>query len=244
MDFLLNQSNGFKIEIFSKYHFLLILLTLLFVLWVIVSKEKFINMNTKVKKSIKLTLAIILIVNWIIRRGSFIYYGVYNWHNHLDINFCNFTSIMFLIYCLTGNKKLYTICYYMAFIGPLIAILIPSVTLKPLNYSFYSFIILHHLVFIFNFMFLYMENYKYRKEDLKNTSIFLIVYFLGIYIFNIFTGTKYNMPMGFVNNQIENTVFIKFLSFSNLTLFFSLIFVVIFLMLVAKKILKILNNND
>lgn len=180
--FLLNQNTNLIISIFSKYHIGLIILTFLLVCLIINNKEKFINMNEKKKKVLRYTLAGILIINFILRRGSFIYYGVYNWKYHLDINFCNFTSIMFLTYSLTGNKKIYEICYYMAFIGPFVSILCPSVNFSPLNYSFYSFIILHHIIFIFNIMFMYAEKLEYKKNALKKIIIFLVIYFSAIYL--------------------------------------------------------------
>lgn len=206
-NFFLNQNNDFVIELFSINHFLFIFVTFLLVLLIIINKEKFLNLKYNYKKMLRYTLAIILLINFILRRGSFIYYDVYNWQYHLDINFCNFTSILFFIYCITGSKKIYKVCYYFAFIGPLLSILIPSSNMSPLNYSFYSFIVLHHLVFIFNIMFMYIENYKYNKKDFIKTIWFLILYIIIIYIFNFFMNTIYNTPLSFVNiNILKNKV--------------------------------------
>lgn len=239
--FLLNQHTNLIISIFSKYHIGLIILTFLLVCLIINNKEKFINMNEKKKKVSRYTLAGILIINFILRRGSFIYYGVYNWKYHLDINFCNFTSIMFLTYSLTGNKKIYEICYYMAFIGPFASILCPSVNFSPLNYSFYSFIILHHTIFIFNIMFMYAEKLEYKKNALKKIIIFLVIYFSTIYLFDFIFNTTYNMPNSFLNKAILDNKVIKVCLNIKYLVMYSIVSINIF---IARKFLKYSRNSQ
>jgi len=237
-NFLLNQNYDLTIELFSKYHLLLILITFLICALIINNKELFVRMSYKKKKLTRIILAILLIINFVIRRGSFLYFDVYNWRYHLDINFCNFTSIMFIIYGLTGNNKIYNICFYMAFIGPLMAIVFPSVNLAPLNYSFYSFVILHHVVFIFNIMFMYIEKKEYKRSDAIKAIIFLGIYHLIIYIFNIFCGTNYNETLSFVNNSIQNNRLIIALTPYYLVRLTSHIIVEIALFIFANFILK------
>lgn len=239
--FFLNQNKNLFISLFSKYHISLIILTFLIVCLIINNKEKFLNINDKNKKILRYTLAGILIINFILRRGSFIYYGVYNWKYHLDINFCNFTSIMYLIYSLTGNKKIYEICYYMAFIGPFSSILCPSVDFSPLNYSFYSFIILHHIIFIFNIMFMYTEKLEYKKNALKKIIIFLVIYFSTIYLFDFIFNTTYNMPNSFLNKAILDNKVIKVCLNIKYLVMYSIVSINIF---IAQKFLKYVRNSQ
>lgn len=241
-DFLLNQHSGYEIHIFSVIHFVSIILVLSLALLIAKNKKMFINMQENNKKKLRYLLAIILIANLMIRRGSFLYYGVYNWNFNLDINFCNFTSILFIIYGLSGNKKIYKIGYYMAWIGPFMAILFPSVNLNPLNYSFYSYLIIHHLVFLFNFTFIYTENIKYYKKDFTNISIFLINYFLIIYIFDKITNTNYNFPQTFLNENLINIPLINILLSNKIILFLIFIIIVILLLNLGKYVLKKVNN--
>jgi len=240
--FFLNQNNDLIIEIFSLEHFLLILLTLLFSLLLIINKQKFINLNYKGKRKLQLILAFILFINFILRRGTFIYYNVYDWHYHLDINFCNFTSILYFVYFIFDNKKIYKICYYMTFVGPLLAILLPSVNITPLNYSFYSFLILHHFIFIVNIVFIYVENIKFNNNEFYHIVVFIAIYFFGIYIFNIFFDTKYNIATGFINNNIINSRFMKLLLYNNTTTFVSYCCVNLILLFLAKILLRKLNK--
>ena len=241
-NFFLNQNNDFVIELFSISHIFFIFVTFLLVLLIIIDREKFLNLKDNKKKILRYTLTTILLINFILRRGSFVYYGVYNWKLHLDINFCNFTSILFFIYCITGYKKLYPICFYFSFIGPLLSIIIPSSNLSPLNYSFYSFIILHHIIFIFNAMFMYFENYKYNKKDLLKTILFLIIYITVIYIINCFMNTNYNMPLTFVNINILNSSLLKFILNIQYIEYIVMFLLISFLLFAGKLFLKYFNK--
>lgn len=243
--FFLNQDTNLFISLFSKYHICLVMLCFLLVCLIINNKEKFINISNNKKTVLRYVLAILLMTNFLLRRGSFIYYGVYDWRYHLDINFCNFTSIIIFIYCITGNKKIYEICYYMVFIGPFLSIIFPSVNFSPFNYSFYSFIVLHHIVFIFNIIFMYSEKLKYNKNNFKKAIFFLIIYFCLIYLFNIFFNTRYNTPITFLNQSIKNNNSI----YNYLSCFYIdyiIMFVIIWLLITfAKKVLQkiIIKNN-
>ncbi len=212
--FFLNLNKGLEIRIFSVAHLFLILLEFLAIFIVYRKRDYFCNIKKQTKRKYQIFLASIIILNWFLRRGSFIYYGVYDYHNHLDLNFCNITSILFLIYSLTNNKNIYNICYYMAFIGPLLAILIPSVNIRITNYSFYSYLVIHHIIFLFNYMFMYMENLKFEKRYLKQLGVFLIIYFMGVYLFNYVFHTGYNMPITFLNGNITNLLIIKIVTYN------------------------------
>lgn len=239
-NFFLNQQNDLIIEIFSIYHFFLIYIVLLFSYIIIKNKDKFINLDKIMQKKLRFLLFFILLINFILRRGSFIYYGVYNYKIHLDINFCNFTSILFMIYCISGNKNLYKICYYMTFVGPLLSIIFPSTNISPLNYSFYSFVILHHLIFIFNVMFMYIEKINSNKIEFIKIILFIIIYLSCTFFFNYIFKTSYNVPLTFINFHLNEII-----PFYNLNLISSVIIMlaVIFINLVVGRFfLKFVNK--
>lgn len=241
--FFLNQNSDLSIRLFSIWHITLIIITLTIILIIVTNKDKLIKCDKNTRKKIRIFFSCILILNIILRRGSFIFYNVYDYHLHLDINLCNFLSILYIIYGITGSKKIYPICYYFTFIGPLIAILFPCVNFSTLNYSFYSFLIIHYFLFIFNIIFLYLENYKYNKKDLQNTIIFLIIYFIIIYLFNYLFNTTYLSPTEFVNDDLLNNIIIKIIFNSKLLTYVVYYLIIVSLLLIGKICLKILNND-
>lgn len=241
--FFLNNNEA-SIYIFSYWHFIFILVTFLIVLLIVKNRKKIYELKESTKKRIRLSLALLLIINFMLRRGSFILYNVYDWKTHLDIGFCNFTWIMFLIYSLTGSKKIYNACFYMAFIGPLLSIMIPSVNISPLNYSFYSFIIIHHIIFIYNFIFLFFEKPKYNKQDYFESIIFIICYFILLSIFNSVFNVDYNKPHMFINNNLWSNQLIVYLFSLKFIPYIIEYLIVFFQIIIAKKIVIYFSKHD
>lgn len=236
--FFLNINNGYFINLFSIMHILLIILVGCVLFIVIKNKNFFSNLSNKNKRTLRLLFGILLIINMLIRRGSFLYYGVYDWHKHLDINFCNFTSIVFIIYSFTGNKKILNCAYYMSFIGPFIAILLPSTNLNPLGYAFYSFLLIHHIIYIFSFIFMFMEGLKWDNKNLWRTVEFLIIYFIVVFIFDISFGVNYNQPLTFVNNIILRNNFLYTLSQNSIIVYTLYFFIISLQLFIADKVAK------
>lgn len=228
-EFFLNQNDDMLIEPFSIMHFILILITIIIMLLIYKKRDK-INLKTS-----RIILAVILVINLVLRRGSFIYYGVYDYHYHLDINFCNFTAILMLIYSSTGNNKLYKYCYYMVFIGPLLSILFPCLTFSLKNYSFYSFLILHYILYIFNFIFYLKEDILFSKENLIKVIKFIIGYFITVYIIDYLFKFDYNMIDTFINMDIFIINYLR--NYGLIISYFIMIITIIFLLTLASFIL-------
>lgn len=228
-EFFLNQNDDMLIEPFSVMHFILILMTILIMLLIYKKIDK-INLKTS-----RIILAVILVINLVLRRGSFIYYGVYDYHYHLDINFCNFTAILMLIYSLTGNKKLYKYCYYMVFIGPLLSILFPCLTFSLKNYSFYSFLILHYILFIFNFIFYLKEDILFSKESLIKVIKFIFGYFITVYMIDYLFKFNYNKIDTFINMDIFIINYLR--NYGLIISYFIMIIVIMLLLLLTSFIL-------
>ncbi len=241
--FFLNESSNIDIKIFGIYHFFLVFITFFASYLIIKNKKYFINMNSKKKKKMRIFLALLLIINLILRRGSYLYYGVYSPEYNLDIGFCNFTSIMFIIYGLTGSKKIYPICYYMAFVGPLLSIIFPASNFSWEGYSFYSFLIIHHLVFIFNIAFMFTEKLNYSLFDFSKTIKFLVAYFIVIIFINNMFNFSYNEPLEYVNSSIENLQLFQGIAKSSFLLYLLEIVIIAIQLMIGKIFLKYIKNK-
>jgi len=202
--FFLNYNSGYTIKIFSVEYFFMVFLVLLLLILIIKNKEKFTNMSKNSKKKLRIAFGIVLLINLILRRGSAIYYNVYDWRYDLDLGVCNFNSILMMIYCFTGSKQIYKISFYLTFVGPLNSILLPCMNLNPLNYSCYSFIIIHHLLFVFNVIFMYNEGIHYRKKEFVLFCIFIFIYLIITFRMNSLYNIAYNLPEAFVHNTLKN----------------------------------------
>lgn len=242
-EFFLNLNNTSSISLFSIPHITIIVITSIIAFIIIYNSNKISQMNKNVYNFLRVAFGVILILNIIIRRGSFIYYNVYNWRIHLDINFCNFTSLMTIAYCFTNNKKILNICYHMAFIGPLIAILLPSYNLMPYGYAFYSFLIIHHLLFLFILFSVFANKLKFTKELNFESLKFILVYFVTIFTFDYFFNVNYNMPLSFVNNSIIDIPFINILANNHIIVFIIYFIIISLLNKFSNHILKFFSKD-
>lgn len=206
-NFLLNYNYGLDFSFLSFIYIILIAITIFCLIKI--TKHKEIIRKTKNKETIRIFVGIFFLIVIAIRRLSFAFYGVYDWHHHLDINFCSMTNIIFIIYCFTGNIKIYKLCYYMIFSGPLMAIIFPSVNVSINNYSFFSFVVMHHLIFIINYIFLIFNNIKFHKKDFIISYIFIVLFVGFTYIFNFICDTNYNTLSSFLSLRFNMMPFFR-----------------------------------
>lgn len=211
-NYLLNNNVGIEFCLFSIIHLIILIVTYLIIILILFNKKKISNISNKQKKKIRIIVGVLFLLIIIVRRGSFIYYGVYNWKMHLDLGFCNMANLLFVLYCFTGSSKIYNICYYFVFGGPLLAMLFPSVTVSINNFSFLAFIIMHYGLFLFNIIFAIFENKKYQvKEALIGISTG-VIYFLITMIFNNVFNTAYNEFNSLISKSLQFNKFIVFLN--------------------------------
>lgn len=216
--FLLNKNVGINFSIFSFAHIVLLFITYVLFLLIIINKNRIKNISSECKKIIRIFFGLILLVAFIVRRGSFIYYGVYDIKYHLDLGFCSATALLFIIYCFSGSKKIYKFCYYAAFAGPLLSILFPSINISINNYSFVVFVLFHNVIFLMNLIFcLFQDMKKNTVESIKIAGIY-DTYLFVINILNLFLGWSYNklsnfIPIKYLNNKLiynlSNNLFIE-----------------------------------
>lgn len=199
--FFLNRNVGNNYGFFNAYYFISLFFCFVICFAIVINKTKIRKIIRNKQKWIRILFGSFLLIAWFLRRGSFIWYDVYNWRHHLDINFCSMTNIMMILYCFTGDKRLYVLCYYLIFSGPLIAILFPSINSSIFNYSTINFFIIHHVIFIFNLVFFLFESPNYNRRDMIVSHILIVFYVLFTYLFNYIFQTNYNTLQSFINNS-------------------------------------------
>lgn len=228
MNFLLtNNINSPIYQVFNTTYFVVLFLTILLSIIVILNRNVLFNLSLKNKNTIITIMGIILLINFIYRRGSLIINGSYNYKINMDLAFCNMTNILFIVYCFTKKEKLYNLCFYMAFGGPLIAIIFPSVSISINSYYFLSFILIHNFLFVFNLMCFFFKKRNYNFNNFFNNYLIIFGILLVVFIFNYIFGTNYNelywlisdklINIGFLikilTNKFTSTIFILLLNF-------------------------------
>lgn len=242
-EFLLNYNDGINFSIFNNYHYLLLTITFIISLLVLFNCSFFKNLKVTTKKKIRIVYGLILLILFIVRRGSFLYFGVYDWTHHLDIGFCNFINLLLIVYCFIGNKKIYNVCYYGIFMGPLTSIMFPVINIGMNNYAFIVFLIIHNITFIMNIVFAIFEDIQYSKKKFISTLFVFLIYYFLILTFNNIFDTNYNLLNNLLSNSLKNiTVLNVILSNRFLEAIFMIIFMII-LMFIGSRLLTILKGG-
>lgn len=235
--FFLNLNSGMNFSFLSFSHIVFTIVTFLIVMLIYLKRKKIVKFNSRRILIYRWLAGVIILITIAIRRGSFLYYGVYNWKYHLDIGFCNITSILFILYCFTGNRKINRLLYYCSFCGPFSAILFPSIDIAMNNYSFFVFILIHNVVFIFTFLFTVYYQLEFSKKAHRNTIFILLIYVFIVYIFNLIYGTNYNSFNGLLNDKLYGISILK--KFCSNKLYDILLIVYgLFLMRLSSKLLR------
>lgn len=192
-EFFLDEKVGIPFQLFGGIHFgcLAILCFSLFMIYK--NRHKIKNKNEKSKNKIRMIMFIILISNMLIYYGSYIYYGVYDIRVHLPLHFCFIAGILFKIYLLTKSKKLFHVVFFFTFIGPLPAVIYPSLVSSFDYFVFYQYFISHHLLMIFSYFIFYMDDHRIRLNDVFWTYIWANVIFITMMFVNYIFKTNYIM---------------------------------------------------
>lgn len=241
-NFLLNYNHGINFCIFNKYHYLLLIITFIISLIVLFNYSFFKKMNVITKGKVRIIYGWLLLILFIVRRGSFLYFGVYNWKTHLDIGFCNFINLLLIVYCFTGNKRIYNVCYYGIFMGPLVSIMFPVINVGMNNYSFIVFVVLHNITFVMNIIFAICEDIKYSKKSFISVVILFLIYYFLILIFNHTLDTNYNLLNNLLASGLKKVPILVIILNNR---FFESTFMIIFmfiLMFIASRFLIVLKE--
>lgn len=199
--FFMNISFQSPFLCFTKLHTICIIITALLLLILLSNSRKLLMLNNNKKKFICYIMAIIVSLNLIIYRGSYLLLGNYDWHKHLDLYLC-FIINWLLVFCwIFQNKKLYQYVYYFAFTGPLISIIFPDLKTGTDTFIFYSFFISYNLLFIFNIMTCVIWNVKFDIKKVLYSFVFLVSIVLLTYLFNFALHTSYNSFAGLIDSN-------------------------------------------
>lgn len=172
-------------------------------------RDRIRELDPKVKKIFKKTVAVVMLLNMVIYYGSYLYYGVYDWHVHLPLHFCFISGNLFIIAMLFDLPKLYRITYFFAFMGPLPAIIWPDIGGGLDRFIFYQYVISHHIFLLASVFIYYADQPKMDKKDIRNAFLTAQIIFIIMIIFNAIFKTNYVMSKSLPEHFLNIYPFLK-----------------------------------
>ena len=141
-EFFIDEKITFPFRHFGLFHISLILI--LFIICFIISlKAKKINkLSDNTKQTILKILAIIFLINMLTLYLSSFYYHNFDFQTMLPLHLCYLSNYFYIFVILFNQRKLYIYIYYLAFLGPIPAIIFFDVPTILESFNFYLYLVL------------------------------------------------------------------------------------------------------
>ncbi len=136
----------------------------------------------------------ILAVNMLLHYSSRLILGIWRFEEDLPLHIC-FVVNFFMIYILLSDNfgGLYRVIYFFTFIGPIPAIIWPDLNYSMDSYTFWQFVISHHVMLLCSLYCLFVLEYKTKMKYIIHSFIIGNTYIGAVWIFNRTFGTNYVM---------------------------------------------------
>ena len=191
---------------FSPSHFVVILLTIAlpFVLAVVVQRAK----SPRLERSIRLTIAVLLLINYVAYVFVARNFGVDHWYKLLPLQLCDWAMIVIIGALWSGNRRWLEVAYFWGIGGTLQAIITPNLQFGFPDLRFISFFVAHSGIIIGIVFLMLIYGFRPRAIGILRTFAWTEVYFVVAFTTDLLTGENY----GFLLHKPEAASLLNFLS--------------------------------
>lgn len=194
---------------FGFIHCLCIIIVLIIMITIYINRNKISAMSMAKKKIILKGIAILMLINMIIYNIAPHLFGYFDYKIHLPFQLCFIAGYMFMFAILFEKEWLLKITLFLSFIGPIPAILWPSMPSTFDDFNFWKYIISHHIFICASFFSYYAFNYRIDKKDIIKAFVFTNFLILIMMPFNHAFNMNYIYSSEIPANIIELYPFIQ-----------------------------------
>ena len=209
-EFFVDEVITFPFKLFGKTHLFLIFLVLVGLILVFFNRKRVYGLSLKVKRRIVVIFALILLINMITLYVSSFYYQAFDYKTMLPLHLCYLSNYFYIFVVLFKIEKWYPYLYFLAFLGPIPAIIFFDVPSCWESFNFYLYVISHHLLVIIGLFTFYLYPKKIYFTHLIKLFITLNVLYFLMVVFNYFFDTNYFFTGAIPPFIIELLPFLKY----------------------------------
>lgn len=210
-EFFIDEQITIPYKLFGKTHLILILFVVISCLIIYLNKHKINKISLKSKKIITKTIAITLLLNMAILYIFQFYYHNFDYKDMLPFHLCYISNYFYIFAILFNKEKLFKYVYFLAFLGPIPAIIFFDVPSVWESFNFYLYFISHHILAIGGLLTFYMFPKSIGFKDIIKLIITLNIIYIIMNIFNYYFKTNYFFSTGIPPFIIELFPFLKFI---------------------------------
>jgi len=204
-EFLIDEIHNMPFELFGRVHLVFLLSTIIALIVIFIYREPIRKIKRETALLILTTCASIMLINMSMRYLTLFYYGRFDFAENLPIHLCYLSGFFFMFAILFRKYNLLKYAYFLAFIGPIPAIIWPGLVSSMNSFVFYNYTISHHFFLIISFFAFFALKIKI---DYKDVIILLIVTNLIFFVtigFNYVFDTNY-MFSNEIPGRVRNTL--------------------------------------
>ena len=210
-EFFVDENITIPFKLFGKTHLFLIAFVLLGLMIIYFNRKRLYQLSNVLKRRIVVIFAIILLLNMIVLYVSSFYYQTFDYKTMLPFHLCYLSNYFYIIAVILKKENRYSYLYFLAFLGPIPAIIFFDVVSVWESFNFYLYVISHHLLVIMGLCTFYLYPRKVElKHVFKLVVVLNIIYFL-MKIFNYYFGTNYFFSQAIPPFIIHLMPFLKYI---------------------------------
>lgn len=180
-----------RLEIFGGLHIGISAVFLAAAAAIFAFREKLARVD---RRAARFTMAGVLAGNMLLHYISRIALGIWRFEEDLPLHICFVTNFLLIFILLTDNRNgLFGVVYYFTLIGPLPAMIWPDLSYSWQSYTFWQFVISHHVMLLFSFFCLFVLGYETRLKSIIPAFLCGNLYIGTVWIFNAVFDTNYIM---------------------------------------------------
>src|SRR5437016_5374613 len=191
---------------FGLSHLAVILLTIgvPFLLALMVKRTR----SAQLERSIRLTIAALLLINYVAYVFVARNFGVDHWYKLLPLQLCDWAMIVIIGALWSGNRRWLEVAYFWGIGGTLQAIITPNLQFGFPDMRFISFFVAHSGIIIGIVFLMLIYGFRPRAIGVLRTFVWTEVYFVVAFTTDLLTRENY----GFLRHKPEAASLLSFLS--------------------------------
>lgn len=190
-EFFVDENITIPFKLFGKTHWFLIIMVLVGLILVYACRKKINQLSLITKRKIVVSFALLLLVNMIILYVSSFYYHSFDYKTMLPLHLCYLSNYFYIFVILFKKESWYPYLYFLAFLGPIPAIIFLDVPSCWESFNFYLYVISHHLLVIMGLFTFYLYPKKVKVSHMIKLVIVLNILYVFMKVFNFYFDTNY-----------------------------------------------------
>lgn len=169
---------GRYIKPFDFNHIIYLLIMLIFIILLIVFKEKIKKNHRKIAR----VIVTVSIIQQFLLYGSYFFIEGFTLGESLPLHISRINTILGIIYLITNSKKLVPFISYLS-VFALLSFIVPS-KIDPISHPLGVSYLVNHIITLLLPYFAMLGGHYPKKEDMKKSYYFFLAYFLFVLLIN------------------------------------------------------------